>query len=470
MEDKALLRELHGKRLIGYTLGSFGITLTNIFSELFSFQFYVYTINLDSLLVSIGLSLNIFISAKFAIIFGVMADNKKPGRFGKRRPFLLIGLPIWVLTNIIIWFPPWKCPQNNSMFLPTALFFWAVSITKSIFGTLIFNVYLSMLPEQSQTLKNRELVASIRVFFRIIASVISLFLPLLVQSILEDPQNVKWWQPSGKVILTYIPIIGLIFTGFGLVSVLFTYFSVDESFHKFTPGFNKKKISIKSVISHMSLPAKDKKFRILVIAEFILSLAGFWGLLIFSFQTYVLNYRESQFFIYVLISLGGKLGWYFFWSQIIKKKTDTQGLFNLYVVNRLIGGTISFLVLFYFIPTISAEASLVLYVIVFGTILGSNYSVPLFSIPINASIIHKAAEKEDSENIDKSISEISGIYYGFSTFMFSAGYALSTFIAGFILTGSNAENPIIILILIAVRGVFAAISLVFLRKLKFNDL
>ncbi|MHA2131256.1 MAG: MFS transporter, partial [Promethearchaeota archaeon] len=188
-------RELHGKRLIGYTMGSFGITLTNIFSELFSFQYYVYTINLDSLLVSIGLSLTIFISAIFAIIVGVMADNKKPGRLGKRRPFLLYGLPVWFLTNILIWFPPWKCPQNNSMFLPTALFFWGVTITKSIFGTLIFNVYDSMLPEQSQTLKNREKVASIRVIFRIAASVISIFLPLLVQSMLDDPQNVKWWDP-----------------------------------------------------------------------------------------------------------------------------------------------------------------------------------------------------------------------------------------------------------------------------------
>lgn len=463
-------RELHGKRLLGYTLGSFGITLTNIFSELFSFQYYVYTINLDSLLVSIGLSLTIFISAIFAIIIGVLTDNKKPGRLGKRRPFLLYGIPVWILTNIIIWFPPWKCPQNNSMFLPTALFFWGVTITKSIFSTLIFNVYDSMLPEQSQTLKNREKVASIRVIFRIIASVVSLFLPLLVQSILDDPQNVKWWDPSGKVILTYIPIIGIFFTGFGLVTILLVYFSVDESFHKITPDFEEKKISLKSLISHMSLPAKDKKFRILVIGDFIMSLGGFWGLLIFSFQTYVLNYRESQFFIYILISIFGKLGWYVFWSQVIKKKRDNQSLLNSYVINRFIGGMVSFLVLFYFIPAISSEASLILYIVVFSTILGSNYSIPLFGIPINASLIHKAAEKNDAENIEKSISEISGIYYGFSTFMFSIGYALSTFLAGFILTGSNAENPVIILILIASRGIFVAISLGFLRKLKFNDL
>ncbi|HEC38395.1 hypothetical protein LCGC14_1290830 [marine sediment metagenome] len=463
-------RELHGKRLVGYAMGSFGITLTNIFSEVFSFQYYVYTINLDSLLVSIGLSFTIIISAIFAIIFGVVVDNKKPSKIGKRRPFLLIGLPIWIFTNIIIWFPPWKCPQNNSMFLPTALFFWVVTMSKSLFGTLIFNVYLSMLPEQSQTLENREKVASLRVIFRIIASVISIFMPLLVQSLVDDPQNVKWWQSSGKLMLLYIPIIGSVFTVFGLVSVLCVFFSVDESFHEINPDFEKPKFSMKNIISHLGLPARDKKFRIIVTSDFIMSFGAFWGFLIFSFQTYVLNFREAQFFIYVLISIFGKLGWYIYWKQVIKKKTERRELFNSYLVCLLIGGMVSFLDLFYLIPSLNFGSKLLLYIIIFSTILGSDYSLPLFAIPITASLIHDAASKIDSANIEKSISEISGIYYGFSSFLTSAGYSISTLIAGIILTGANAENPTIILILIATRGVFNGIGLIWLRRLKFNEL
>jgi len=164
----------------------------NIFTGSFVFQFYVYTVNLDSVLASIGLSFNVFISAFFSIIFGVLIDNKKPGKLGKRRPFLLYALPFWVITSIIIWFPPWHSPQNNSLFLPTALYFWIVTVIRALSGTLIFNTYLSMLPEQSQTLENRHSVASLRAFFMIIASVISLLMPLLVQSLLTDPKNVKW--------------------------------------------------------------------------------------------------------------------------------------------------------------------------------------------------------------------------------------------------------------------------------------
>ena len=95
-------RELHGKRLFGYILGVFGFSLTNLMIGTFVFQFYVYTVNLNSLLVSIGLSINLIVAAVFSIIWGVVIDNKKPGKYGKRRPYLFYGLPIWVVTSILI--------------------------------------------------------------------------------------------------------------------------------------------------------------------------------------------------------------------------------------------------------------------------------------------------------------------------------------------------------------------------------
>jgi len=57
MSEPLVPRELHGKRLIGYTIGFFGIILTEIFRSVFIFQFYVYTINLNSILVTIGMAI-----------------------------------------------------------------------------------------------------------------------------------------------------------------------------------------------------------------------------------------------------------------------------------------------------------------------------------------------------------------------------------------------------------------------------
>ena len=79
------LRELHRGRLYGYSFGIFGVMLLLMLTESFSYNFYVYTINLDSLLVSIGTTINMITSAFAGIIFGVVLDNTKPKKIGKRR-------------------------------------------------------------------------------------------------------------------------------------------------------------------------------------------------------------------------------------------------------------------------------------------------------------------------------------------------------------------------------------------------
>ena len=88
MNEQVIPRELKGKRLIGYCLGDFGVFLSNMLESVFVFQFYVYTINLNSILVSIGVTSQLIIGAFLAIIFGIIVDNKKPGRFGTGFPFI----------------------------------------------------------------------------------------------------------------------------------------------------------------------------------------------------------------------------------------------------------------------------------------------------------------------------------------------------------------------------------------------
>ena len=63
MIEKSNPRELHGNKLFGYSIGHFGYFLTRILISVFAFQFYVYTINLDSILASIGVALNSVINA-----------------------------------------------------------------------------------------------------------------------------------------------------------------------------------------------------------------------------------------------------------------------------------------------------------------------------------------------------------------------------------------------------------------------
>ncbi len=466
MVEDASPRELLGFRLFGYSIGDFGISLVNILFGTFVFQFYVYTINLNSILVSIGISMQLIIGAFFSIIFGVIIDNKKPGKYGKRRPFLLLALPLWVLANVLIWLPPWYAPQTDSFFWPTALFFWFMIVIKAISGTLIFNVYLSMLPEQSQTQENRKKVASNRAIFSIIASILALLLPLIVQSVLPDPQNVKWWQHSGELILLYMPIIGIIFAILGSITIIFTFFSVDEKFHHSALINEKDKTSIVSSFRQILVPIKDKKFRDFLAVRFFNSISGnTLGILIFPFLVIVLKFRESEFFIYIIVSIFSKVSWYLIWRKILTKRSLTTKFF-ICVGFAVIA---SFLELLFLLEFLVFELKIFIFVLSIGTILGSMYSIPLFSIPIGASLVHEAAHKIEKTNTSMAISKLSGAYYGSLIFIASLGQTLSSLILGFTLSGANEKNPILITLSLSSMGIFYMMSFLFIKRIKLNE-
>ncbi|NVM19256.1 MAG: MFS transporter [Candidatus Lokiarchaeota archaeon] len=454
-------RELHGKRLIGYASANFGISLVNIFTGTFVFQFYVYTINLSSILVSAGLTINFVLIAVFSIISGVIADNKKPGKRGKRKYFLIIGLPIWLLANIFLWLPPWYCPPSNSFFLPTALYFWSMISIKAIFGTIIFTTYLSMLPEQSQTSENRKKVASIRVIFSIIASVLALLMPLAVQSLLEDPINAKWWTNSGGTVIVLMPIIGISFALFGSITIIFTYFSVDESFHNHYEMKNEKK-KIKNAFKAIFYPLTDRNYNKLLLVQFFVRTAGkILGILIIPLITYVLLFRNNDFYIYIIVSITGKLTWYFFWRYFFKNKT----LITKYALCLWCAGIGSIFIIIFIIPLTNFLLTVILFFLTEGTILGALYAFPLFSIPLGANLVHNTAKNIDSESSDRALSSLSGAYYGALNFISSMGQTCGSLIVGAILIGPNEKNPIIIVILYSSIGTFYLISIIFLKKI-----
>lgn len=195
-ENPPSLRELRGIRLAGYSLGSFGIMLLLLLllTESYSYNFYVYTLRLDSILVSIGTTINMLTMAFSSIIFGVLLDNTRPRKIGKRRPYLLIGLPFWLVSAILVYLPPWKPPEaeamvNTVIFWPTAIWYWSMNMIKGVFGSLMMIVFSSVLPEISQTLKNRKKAAMITANLRVLGSIISVAFPNILQSLLEDPTN-----------------------------------------------------------------------------------------------------------------------------------------------------------------------------------------------------------------------------------------------------------------------------------------
>ncbi|MFW9896499.1 MAG: hypothetical protein ACFFD7_11900, partial [Candidatus Thorarchaeota archaeon] len=123
----------------------------------------------------------------------------------------------------------------------------------------------------------------------------------------------------------------------------------------------------------------------------------------------------------------------------------------------------------FLISNLPYALKILLYVVSFGTILGTNYSIPLFGIPLGASLIHEAAVEKNPTDVDETITTISGSYYGFSMFVSSLGAAFFQIIIGLILTGANQGNPIIITLLFSSQGFFYLIAVSFLRRIKLKE-
>ena len=450
MVDNTELRELHGKRIIGYNLGYFGVFLSNMLISVFVFQFYVYTINLNSVLATLGLFMQLILGAIFSIVFGVIIDNRTPGKLGKRRPFLLYGLPIWFLSSFLLWTPPLYCPQDNTFFLPVVIYYWSFLILNSFFGNLILVAHGSILPGQSQTEQNRKKIAGGLTILVIFGSFIAMFFPLIVQSLLPDPQNVKWWQTSGEVIINLMPYVGGLFAIFGFISVIMTYLSVDESFLKDFNPEDMHRRSIKNVFREMKKPIKDNKFRNFVLTNFFVQFAArVIALVLMPFLTFVLIWQGSQYYIYMLVSISCKLGWFYIW-RLYLKRNDLIKTFSLCLIFSVIASGFELLFL---LEYLSFEFKVASFFVTYGTVMGTMYAVGLFQGPVSSALIDEAASKKLNTTHDFAVSEISGAYSGLNLFMISIGQAVASILIGVLLEGENAERPIIITLIMASAGI-----------------
>jgi Na+/melibiose symporter-like transporter len=324
-----------------------------------------------------------------------------------------------------------------------------------------------MFPEQSQTLKNREKVASYRALLMIIASILSLLLPLIVQSILKDPERVKWWEPSGKIVLLFMPIIGLSFAIFGFFSIIITFFSIDESFHKTIPKYESKKLSISATFYQMSIPAKDKKYKKFLASSFLNSIsARILGILIIPLLAYVLKFKGTDYFIYITVSFVCKFGWFFLFKKMLNKYDLVKSFYFCIAISAVV----SFLELVFLITFLSYELKIVLFIISIGTILGTVYGINLFIAPITSAIVDEYAAEQKEENPETVVTKISGSYFGLHSFMLAIGQCIASIMVGIVLSGSNENNPIIITLSMASMGIFYVISLIYAKKIKLDKI
>lgn len=465
VEEKA--RTLEGARLYGYTSGVLGQLLPINLINSYIFIYYVYAVGLNALLVGIGTAIGAFIMALASPFFGYVVDNKKPGRFGKRRPFLLLSLPFLFLTIILMWISP-TTDSFGAYDWGITLYLWALLGVFFIFYAMLRSAHLSMTPEQSQVEENRIKIGSLIGIFSILGTILGIFIPLILQSLLLNPDDIYNTPQDRQFLLTFLPIIGLIFGILLVIFTLFAHVSTDEKFLLEDEGGvqngtatkkEKKQANLKNIFKNLFNPFMDKNYSWFMISILLMTI----GIRILSkniplFLTFVLFLRESGFITFIFPLVIFAILGFVFWS----KRAQTKGIMKSYIQATWI---ISIALIATWILLIDMPVEILLWVarieiafILFSLVVG--YILPS---PAISELVDKAPE----ELLQKSDgNSLSGSYFGTLLFVLNIANAIGDILFGVMLMGENAESRFWVGILFPIAGVFFLVSIIFARKVR----
>ncbi len=452
---------------IGFAIGTLGFMLPITFVNAYTFQFYVYTIGLDALLVSIGMFIGLVVFSFGAILFGVISDNKKPGKMGKRRPFLLLSLPGMIIFMVLIWMPP-TCPEGQTMYWPTAIYLWVTGICFSTSVAIGFAPYYSMLPEQAPTEEERVKVASIQGLFNIIAVVGGMALVMVLQSQLSDPLNSKWWQASGEYIISITPWIGGLITLISVITIIIPFFSTQEHFQEedseILSGKNER-TNIKKSIEQIFAPTRHVNNKNFLWQTIFYNMAFRLCIVVMiPFLTFVLHLKQESYFVFFLFIAPFAISGFFLWQKLISKKGLIDGFSYSIKLNIII--SIAGLI---FLINFPEWIGMILGVIILGFLVSSLLAGFIFPNPITSALVDEIKMKQSQSEGNNQEENLSGAYFGLNLFSMNFSSGIASLILGIIFVGDNAEDPTFITLTFPVIGLIYGIGLYFLQKVKLKE-
>lgn len=133
-----------------YGLGFFGLSLT---SQALAGYFLFFYVDVLGLAVALAAVVNVVYAVWDAVndpLFGYLSDNTR-SRWGRRRPWLLAGLPFYLLLFVLIYAVPEAFRQGNALF-------WYVLIVVFVLetaSTIVSTNYQALFPELFQSFRSR---------------------------------------------------------------------------------------------------------------------------------------------------------------------------------------------------------------------------------------------------------------------------------------------------------------------------
>jgi len=183
-------------KTFNYSIGMFGTSIPINLLKTFAFAYYV-----DSLGVTTGqwatiMLIYTFIDAADNLVYGYLSDRTRT-KWGRRRPWLVIGTPLLVLCLILFYSTPAKL-AGNSLYIYAMLFY----ILTGTLDSVINANYGALFPEIFTSDASRAKANALRQAFQLVAMIISIALtPIVVDKIGWSLTSIVYGLLGGGVIL-----------------------------------------------------------------------------------------------------------------------------------------------------------------------------------------------------------------------------------------------------------------------------
>lgn len=167
-------------------------------------------------------------------LMGTITDNTRT-RWGRRRPYFLIGAPLIFVGFVVMWFP-----LSSGTEVAKIVFFIFAYMLMNTVNAIVSVPFLAMSAELSTDYNERTSITNARMIVSIISSIICAVVPMLIVGMFKD-------------IYTGYLVMGVVFGLFFSLPMLIVFFKVPER-KQFSEGE-------KSSIKEMFAALKVKVFR-----------------------------------------------------------------------------------------------------------------------------------------------------------------------------------------------------------------
>jgi len=255
---------------INYSIGTMAPSALIVFSRSFLLFFYSQVVGLDAWLAGIALTIGRVWDAVSDPLMGAISDRTR-SRWGRRRPYIVLGALPLALSYVALWVPPLGWSQAS-------LFGYLVA-TDILFNTLVTVVvipYTSLGAELSTDYHERTRVTAIRVLFYQIGWFMGAVGVRVNQMLLDAAHQVGGAWATVLSFRDGYAMCAVVFGAITVVSLVWSGYAVKEN------GAAQQRASLGFIGAYLRT-LKNRTFMLVVLAFLVASLFESIGFSIFPF-------------------------------------------------------------------------------------------------------------------------------------------------------------------------------------------